>query len=125
MSRYRLNIDDETSAYDVFLEAATLPELRKLYTQKRSELTEQGRDAWIEAVRVNPDGTETIIEDLMAKTGPGKRGRPAGTTKPDTDRLKNRITRFPDNLWAWCIQQGNASEYLRDLAEKDRAQRGD
>ena len=49
------------------------------------------------------------------------RGRPP---KPPTDRAATiRRVRMTEALWTWCSAQGNASDYIRALIERDRLSR--
>lgn len=42
-------------------------------------------------------------------------------TKPADVRKERRTVRMPDDEWEWCLQQGDASKYIRGLIAKDRS----
>jgi hypothetical protein len=43
--------------------------------------------------------------------------------KPATEQLTRRTVRMDDDRWRWCEEQGNASEYIRALIDRDRKAR--
>jgi hypothetical protein len=50
----------------------------------------------------------------------GKREGSGARPKPTPDKFHSHNIKMPNDLWAWCTEQGNASDYLRRLAEADR-----
>lgn len=51
------------------------------------------------------------------KRGPG---RPPGTTKPDSDKRRDRHITITDEAWGHAQKQGNASGYIEGLILKDK-----
>lgn len=45
-------------------------------------------------------------------------GRPPGTTKPDV--MRYRTIRMTDEEWDYCLSQGNASNFIREMIDKAR-----
>ena len=48
------------------------------------------------------------------------RGRPPGPAINDEERKHRRTIRMTDDEWEWCLNRGDASEYVRGLIANER-----
>ena len=94
-----------------------LPDGGRLHHLFPSEAAARAYAETVPDCQVYPHDVEQERRRQSRKRGPG---RPAGTTKPDADKRRDRHITITDAAWNYAASVGSASQYIESLILADK-----